>query len=110
MACRMPYGQVGSKNAAFFMGRRIKVATKRADSPFVHELTIGAAELEERYRDAEVPALAQPCSTGTCTIACCPSANSPCKTCLRSISSSTGNLPHCLAYWGLPGCRSAHHG
>ena len=46
--------QVGSKNAAFFMGRCIKVATRRPGDAFVHELTIGAEELEQRYREHKV--------------------------------------------------------
>ena len=46
--------QVGSKNAAFFMGRCIKLSTRRANSAYVHELRIAAAELEQRYKNAEV--------------------------------------------------------
>ena len=46
--------QVGSKNAAFFMGRCIKLSTRRANSAYVHELCIAAAELEQRYKNAEV--------------------------------------------------------
>ena len=46
--------QVGSKNAAFFMGRCIKLSTRRANSAYVHELHIAAAELEQRYKNAEV--------------------------------------------------------
>ena len=46
--------QVGSKNAAFFMGQSVKVITKRADSPYVHELGLVAAELEQRYKDSKV--------------------------------------------------------
>lgn len=42
--------QVGSKNAAFFMGHSIKVSTRREDEPWVHELHLAAGELEERYR------------------------------------------------------------
>ena len=52
--------QVGSKNAAFFMGRCIKVATRRAGDAFVHELTIGAEELEQRYREHKA---GRPCTT-----------------------------------------------
>lgn len=46
--------QVGSKNAAFFMGQSVKVITKRVDSPYVHELGLVAAELEQRYKDSKV--------------------------------------------------------
>ncbi|EFJ52379.1 hypothetical protein VOLCADRAFT_86759 [Volvox carteri f. nagariensis] len=44
---------VGSKNAAFFMGSSVKLATRQAGSEFVHELHIAGAELERRYRDGE---------------------------------------------------------
>jgi hypothetical protein len=50
------FHQVGSKNAAFFMGRCIKVASRQRRDPFVHELAIGAQELEQRYREAQVAA------------------------------------------------------
>jgi len=46
--------QVGSKNAAFYLGKRIKVATRQAGSAYVHELGIGASDLEQRYRDGQV--------------------------------------------------------
>ncbi len=46
--------QVGSKNAAFFMGSCTKVVTKSAQSSFVHELSLAAEELEERYRKQQV--------------------------------------------------------
>lgn len=46
--------QVGSKNAAFYLGKRIKVATRQAGGAYVHELGIGASDLEERYRAGEV--------------------------------------------------------
>ena len=49
--------QVGSKNAAFYLGRRIKVATRHTGSNYVHELSIGASDLEQRYRDKEVGVL-----------------------------------------------------
>ena len=49
--------QVGSKNAAFFMGRSIKVATKSAESQYVHELGIAAERLEQRYKGGEVMSL-----------------------------------------------------
>ncbi len=48
--------QVGSKNAAFFMGSTIKVVTKRGEEPYVHELGLAAEELEQRYRNQEVSA------------------------------------------------------
>lgn len=44
---------VGSKNAAFFMGSSVKVVTRKAGEPYVHELTLGAADLEARYRAHE---------------------------------------------------------
>ncbi|GLC56261.1 hypothetical protein PLESTB_001085700 [Pleodorina starrii] len=44
---------VGSKNAAFFMGSTVKLATRQAGSEYVHELHIAGAELERRYRDGE---------------------------------------------------------
>lgn len=36
------------------MGQSIKVTTKRADSPYVHELALVAAELEQRYKESKV--------------------------------------------------------
>ena len=51
--------QVGSKNAAFYLGRCIKMSTKQAQGQYVHELSISAAELEKRYKDGKVPPL--PC-------------------------------------------------
>lgn len=48
--------QVGSKNAAFYMGRCIRVATKPADSAYVHELGIAAEALEARYREKQARA------------------------------------------------------
>ena len=36
------------------MGQSVKVITKRADSPYVHELGLVAAELEQRYKDSKV--------------------------------------------------------
>jgi hypothetical protein len=44
---------VGSKNAAFFMGSTVKVVTKNADSRFISELTLGANELEARYKTGQ---------------------------------------------------------
>ena len=54
--CRTAYvdGQVGSKNAAFYLGKCIKMSTKQAGGRFVHELSISAAELEKRYKQGEV--------------------------------------------------------
>ena len=46
--------QVGSKQAAFFMGQSVKVTTKPADSPYVHEMALVAEELEQRYKDSKV--------------------------------------------------------
>ena len=53
--------QVGSKNAAFFMGKCIKIATRSAGSSFVHELGIAAADLEERYKAHEACPCLQQC-------------------------------------------------
>lgn len=36
------------------MGQSVKVTTKTADSPYVHELALVAAELEQRYKDSKV--------------------------------------------------------
>lgn len=44
------YFGVGSKNAAFFVGSSVKVVTKRAGEPYVHELQLCAGDLEKRYR------------------------------------------------------------
>lgn len=40
---------VGSKNAAFFIGRRVRMTTREPGSKLVHELTLAADALEERY-------------------------------------------------------------
>ena len=40
------------------MGQSVKVTTKTADSPYVHELALVAAELEQRYKDSKVRTLA----------------------------------------------------
>ncbi len=53
----IPAQQVGSKNAAFFMGRAVKVCTKRAGDRKVHQLCIDAEKLEDRYRKQEVSAV-----------------------------------------------------
>ena len=45
--------QVGSKNAAFYMGSSVKVVTRTAESAYVHELSIAASALEQRYRDGQ---------------------------------------------------------
>ena len=42
------------------MGQSVKVITKRADSPYVHELGLVAAELEQRYKDSKVSLPANP--------------------------------------------------
>lgn len=39
------------------MGKCIKIATRSADSSYVHELGIAAADLEERYKANEVGGL-----------------------------------------------------
>lgn len=44
---------VGSKNAAFFMGASVKVATRKAGERYVHELSLDASDLESRYRNHE---------------------------------------------------------
>lgn len=46
----LSYFGVGSKNAAFYMGRCIKVTTKSPDNVLVHEMEISADNLEERYQ------------------------------------------------------------
>ena len=48
------FAQVGSKNAAFYLGKCIKMSTKQAHGRFVHQLSISAAELEKRYKQGEV--------------------------------------------------------
>jgi hypothetical protein len=44
---------VGSKNAAFYLGRTVKVATRARGAPRVSELCIRGDELERRYRAGE---------------------------------------------------------
>lgn len=51
---------MGSKNAAFYLGKCVKMATKQGSGRYVHELSISAAELEQRYKQGEVP-LTPPC-------------------------------------------------
>lgn len=48
LGSELSYFGVGSKNAAFFMGRCIKVTSKAAANVLVHELSIHADELEQR--------------------------------------------------------------
>ena len=48
----LSYFGVGSKNAAFFMGRSIQLISKSADNVLVHELTLSADALEQRYKVA----------------------------------------------------------
>ncbi len=54
------------------MGQSIKVTTKKADSPYVHELALVAAELEQRYKESKVsgcfhhPKLALMLTVDTC--------------------------------------------
>ena len=44
---------VGSKNAAFFLGNSVHIATKQDESAVVHDLHLSATELEEKYRKNE---------------------------------------------------------
>jgi len=44
---------VGSKNAAFYLGRTVRIATRAAGAPRVGELCIRGEELERRYRAGE---------------------------------------------------------
>ena len=46
--------QVGSKNAAFYLGQSVKMCTKTQEGRFVHQLSLAAAELEARYRNGQV--------------------------------------------------------
>ena len=46
--------QVGSKNAAFYLGQSVKMTTKTQDARFVHQLCLAASELEARYKSGEV--------------------------------------------------------
>jgi structural maintenance of chromosomes flexible hinge domain-containing protein 1 len=46
----LSYFGVGSKNAAFFMGRNITISSKSNDNVLVHELSISADALEQRYQ------------------------------------------------------------
>jgi hypothetical protein len=48
----LSYFGVGSKNAAFFMGRSITIASKCQDNVLVHELSISADALEKRYQES----------------------------------------------------------
>lgn len=45
---------MGSKNAAFYIGRSVKMSTKQKDSPVVHELKLEAEALEQRYQEGQV--------------------------------------------------------
>ena len=56
MALTQALKQVGSKNAAFYLGKRIRVTTSHIRSKYVHELSIAASDLEQRYRDGKVMA------------------------------------------------------
>lgn len=51
---------MGSKNAAFYLGKTIKMSTKQADGKYVHELSISASDLEQRYKQGQVRLLGQP--------------------------------------------------
>ena len=44
---------MGSKNAAFFMGSRIKVATRADGEAHVHEMTLSTEDLERKYREGQ---------------------------------------------------------
>ena len=46
--------QVGSKNAAFYLGQSVKMCTKTQEGRYVHQLSLAAAELEARYKKGEV--------------------------------------------------------
>ena len=46
--------QVGSKNAAFYLGQSVKMTTRTQDARFVHQLSLAAAELEKRYKNGQV--------------------------------------------------------
>jgi Histidine kinase-, DNA gyrase B-, and HSP90-like ATPase len=48
----LSYFGVGSKNAAFFMGRAIRLMSKGEGNTLVHELAISADALEARYKEA----------------------------------------------------------
>lgn len=50
----MKVPQVGSKNAAFYIGRSVKVTTKRVEAHMVHELRLEASALEQRYKEGQV--------------------------------------------------------
>lgn len=52
----LSYFGVGSKNAAFFLGRRVGVATSRHGEGAVRELALDAAALEARYQQAAAAA------------------------------------------------------
>ena len=52
----LSYFGVGSKNAAFFLGRRVGVATSRRGEGVVRELALDAAALEARYQAAAAAA------------------------------------------------------
>lgn len=54
MLTRLSAAQVGSKNAAFYLGASVKMTTKRQDARFVHQLSLAASELEERYKAGQV--------------------------------------------------------
>ncbi|KAI8466921.1 MAG: hypothetical protein J3K34DRAFT_524164 [Monoraphidium minutum] len=47
------YFGVGSKNAAFYLGRTVKVVTRPPSDDAVHELCIRGAELERRFKAGE---------------------------------------------------------
>jgi structural maintenance of chromosomes flexible hinge domain-containing protein 1 len=47
---------VGSKNAAFYLGRSVKMTTRKQTAPMVHELKLEASALEQRYKAGQVEA------------------------------------------------------
>ncbi|KAK9800826.1 hypothetical protein WJX73_002958 [Symbiochloris irregularis] len=53
LAGNLSYFGVGSKNAAFYLGRCIKMSTKQAEGRYVHELSISASDLEQRYKQGQ---------------------------------------------------------
>ncbi|GBF97420.1 hypothetical protein Rsub_09586 [Raphidocelis subcapitata] len=53
VCCPAGYFGVGSKNAAFYLGRTVKVATRPQGGSHVHELCIRGDELERRFKAGE---------------------------------------------------------
>eukprot|EP00884_Botryococcus_braunii_P005311 jgi/Botrbrau1/14781/Bobra.0284s0014.2 len=66
----LSYFGVGSKNAAFYLGRSVKMTTKERSGPVIHELQLEASVLEQRYKAGqevytECLVSRQPCDTAT---------------------------------------------